>query len=418
MLQEVGNGVGVEHRQFPQDAERHHEDLEPIGQSIGQQALQTETSMQPERDAKPVVWLRYFLQPLLIALHALVADRVDQAVGVGRQDRHHAAGQDLLLEQLEIELLLARAERHQADLDPLLEIKRQVRRHRLHGGVARGGRIDRKTIRALVVLPDDLLQMPLDIDTRQRKDAVTQGEFEAAELVEAEKMHHQPKGRGIHEQREQHEQDGRDGNEVAGRFGELLVAGCHHGQHDRHRAAQASPDQDRLVAAVHGLDELEGLEHRQHAEDDQRPGRERADSNRHDTPDVEPADLEQHVGRDHRSQHEDEAVRPEFELRPELAQRRPLPWMQVGRPVGRHGERSDHDGDHAGNVDVAIGDDETQIGETHRDRSDGGIRIAQPRQDHHGDPRHGETQHQTADELAQEHTDRRSRVGRHGSRWI
>ena len=84
------------------------------------------------------------------------------------------------------------------------------------------------------------------------------------------------------------------------------------------------------------------------------------------------------------------------------------------RPVGRHGERGHDDRDDAGDVKIAVGDDETEIGEAHGDRSDRGIGVAQSRQNNDGHPRHGEAQCQTAGEFPQEHADRRGRIGRHG----
>ena len=67
-------------------------------------------------------------------------------------------------------------------------------------------------------------------------------------------------------------------------------------------------------------------------------------------PDIEPGDLRQHVGRQHRGQDEDQAVAPELELGPDLAQRRPCARMKMRRAVGRDREgRHDHRDD-AGDV--------------------------------------------------------------------
>ena len=202
------------------------------------------------------------------------------------------------------------------------------------------------------------MQVTGDVDMAQRLHAIAHGELETAELVEAQHMHHQAQRRSVHEQGEQHEQDGEQCDEVAEILRQALVAGGDHGQHDGDGAAQAAPDQDRLVAFVDRLDEFQGLQHRQHAEDDQAARREGADRHRQHAPDIEPGDLQQNVGRHHRGQHEDQAVRPELKLRPDLAQRRPLPRMEVGRPIGRNGERRHHHGHHAGNMQVAVGNDE------------------------------------------------------------
>ena len=197
------------------------------------------------------------------------------------------------------------------------------------------------------MLANDLLEMLLDVDAGKRQHAVAQRQFQPAELVEPEQVHDQAEGGRIHEQREQHEQHRGDRNEVAHRLGKLLVACRDHRQHDRHRTAQAAPYQDRLVTPVHRLDEPEALQDRQHSEHDQSAGRESADGDRENAPDIEPGDLQQHVGRDHRGQDEDQAVRPEFKLRPHLPQRGPLPRMQVRGAVGGDGQRGHHHGDNA-----------------------------------------------------------------------
>ena len=64
-------------------------------------------------------------------------------------------------------------------------------------------------------------------------------------------------------------------------------------------------------------------------------------------------------------------------------------------------------------MDVLVGNDEAEIAETHGHGRDGRIGFAQPRQDHDGDARHRETEHETTHELPQEHRDRRGRIGRH-----
>ena len=210
------------------------------------------------------------MQPLLVAGHAMVAHGVDQTVGARRQHRHHAARQDLLLEQLEIELLLARAQRHQADLHPLVEVERQLGRHRLDLGIAGRGRIDGDAFDPRVVPAHDLLQVVVDVDPREGQHAIAQRELEAAQLVEPESVHDQAERRGVDEQRDQHEQGGRKRDEFADILGQALVAGRHHGEHDRDGAAQAAPHQDRLVSLVDGLHEVGLLQHRQHAEHHER----------------------------------------------------------------------------------------------------------------------------------------------------
>ncbi len=42
------------------------------------------------------------------------------------------------------------------------------------------------------------------------------------------------------------------------------------------------------------------------------------------------------------------------------SQRRPLPRMEVRRPIGCDGERGHHHRDDAGDVQVAVGDDEAE----------------------------------------------------------
>ena len=193
--------------------------------------------------------------------------------------------------------------------------------------------------------------------------------------------------------------------------GQALVARGHHGEHDGDGAAQAAPHQDRLVSLVDGLHEMGLLQHRQHAEHHERARQQGADRHGGDAPDIEPGDLQQHVGRQHRGQHEDQAVRPELELGPQLAQRRPLARVQMGGAVGRDGEGGDHHRDDAGDVPVTVGHQEAEIGQADRDRGDGGVGFAQPRQQQHGDTRHEEAADQAADEFAQEHQDRAGRIG-------
>ena len=81
-------------------------------------------------------------------------------------------------------------------------------------------------------------------------------------------------------------------------------------------------------------------------------------------------------------------------------------------PIGSHRQRRHDDGDDAGNMEIPVGQDEAQVTEAHRHRSNGGVRLAQPRQDHHRTARHDETQQQPANEFAQEHRDRTGRVAR------
>jgi hypothetical protein len=62
-------------------------------------------------------------------------------------------------------------------------------------------------------------------------------------------------------------------------------------------------------------------------------------------------------------------------------------------------------------VKVAIGDQKAEVGEADGDRRDRGIRLAQPRQNHHRDSCHDETEQQAAHELAQKHHHGAARIG-------
>ena len=244
--------------------------------------------------------------------------------------------------------------------------------------------------------------MAVDVDLRQRQHAVTQGKLQARQLVEAQRMHEQAERRCVDEQREQHEQRGRQRDELAGVLGQLVVAGRHHGQHDRDGAAQAAPYQDGLVSVVDRLDEVDLLQDRQHAEHDQAARCEGADRHGGDGQEIKPGDLQQHVGRQHRGQHEDQAARPEFQLLPQPLERRPLVRMQMRGAVGSDRQRRHHGRDDARDVQIAIGDHEGEVGERHRHRGDGRLRFAQPRNDEHRRARQQEAQQQAAHELAQE----------------
>ncbi len=268
--------------------------------------------MKPEGHAEAEIGSRDLDQPFLVSGDTLVAHVVDQPVGICRQHGDHAARQDLLLELLEVELLLARAQRHQADLDALVEVERQIGRHRLDLGFPGRRGIGGQAFDAGIAAADDLGQVAVDVDLGQRQHAVTQGDLQARQFVEAERMHEQAKRRRIDEQREQHEQRGRECNELTGLLGQPVVAGRHHGQHDRDRAAQTAPDQDGLVAVVDRLNEVDLLQDGQHAEHDQGARHEGADRHGGHRQEVEPVDLQQDVGRQRRGQHEDQAARPEL----------------------------------------------------------------------------------------------------------
>ena len=167
---------------------------------------------------------------------------------------------------------------------------------------------------------------------------------------------------------------------------------------------------------VDRLNQAHRFEDRQHAEHHQHARGNRAQRHREQRPDIEPGDLQQHGGGRHRGQHEDQAVAPEVELDPEQAQRRPLPRMEVGRPIGGDSQRRDHDGDHAGDVQVVVGQHVARIGEAHRHRRHGRIGIAEARQDQHGHTSRDETERDAAQEFAHEDERRALELGRHLAR--
>ena len=361
--------------------------------------------MQPERDAEAEAGQRETARRLLVTRHAAVAHRVDQPVGTRRQQGHHPARQRLLLEQLEIELLFLRGQGEQPDGQPFAELERQLCRRILDLGLSRGHRVDVEPAAALVVGAHDLVELARDIDPRQRQDAIAQRELDSGELVELQQAHEQAEGRGIHEQREHHEQCGDDRREPANVLRHAVVAEHHHGQHDGDGAAQAAPDQDRLVARIDRLDEARRLQHRQHAEHHQQPGHERAARDGGEAPDIEPRDLRQHAGRQHRGQDEDQAVAPELELRPNLAQRRPLPGMQMRGPVGGDREGGHNHRHDTRDSEIAVGHDVAQIGEAHGHRGDRLLGIVEPRQEQHRRPREDEAEQDAEYEFAQEMRD-------------
>ena len=205
----------VEGGELGQHVLRHHQDLEAVGQPLGQHALVAEAALQPQAQVERAVGQREVAQRLLVALDAASAHGVDQPIGARRQDRHHAPRQGLLIELLEIELPLLGAQGQQADRQALIQIEREVGRRRLDGLVAGGDRIDVEAVDPHVVLADDLLQVMRDIDPRQRQHAVAQRELQPAQPVEAQHVHHQAERGGVDEQGEQHEQRRQHGGEFA-----------------------------------------------------------------------------------------------------------------------------------------------------------------------------------------------------------
>jgi len=127
--EQVRDRLGVEGRQLGQDTLRDHEDLEAVGKALRQHLLPAEPTMQPKSDTEPAVGPRDLREPLLVTCDTIVAHGIDQPVGTGGHHGHHSPRQGLLLEQIEVELLLARAQGDQADLDPLVEIERELGRH-------------------------------------------------------------------------------------------------------------------------------------------------------------------------------------------------------------------------------------------------------------------------------------------------
>ena len=163
----------------------------------------------------------------------------------------------LRVELAEVELLLAVGERQQADAEPDLVGEASITRIVLRqNAILTFGEAVRETLVQPVVTRQgaDLL---LQRAARQRHDAIAQRKLDRVEPVEAEQRQKVSQGRGIHEEGEQNEADRDDRYELPDRFRDELVLGDRQRQNHRHGAAETSPQDHDLVAAIDRLDEVQ-----------------------------------------------------------------------------------------------------------------------------------------------------------------
>ena len=211
----------------------------------------------------------------------------------------------------------------------------------------------------------------------ERHHPVAEGRFGRIQAVESEQAQQRTQaGRGD-EEREEHVADRQLGDEVLhrGRHGRVLADRKR--EHHGHRAAQAAPENHRLVPAADRLGQLHLGQQRQQAVEHEGAGDQGGEHQ-----DQQQAELGETHGRQQArgqdcGQQEDQRVGPEVELVPDMHQG--LPGLRVDpRPaLDREGQTGSDHGEYAGDAQVMLGDQIAEVGQADRERDLGHRRVAQ-----------------------------------------
>ena len=123
---------------------------------------------------------------------------------------------------------------------------------------------------------------------------------------------------------------------------------------------------------------LREAQHRQQQEQDGEAGGERRDDEDRHQHEVAPTHVEQQSRHQDRRQQEDERMRPEGDLLPEIVEERPVVGRDAGAPESADRQARREHGDDPGDVEQTLRGDEGEIGERDRQRSLGEPVVARP----------------------------------------
>ena len=152
-------------------------------------------------------------------------------------------------------------------------------------------------------------------------------------------------------------------------------------QHQGQRAPQAPPGDGELVDGADRLGEPREAEERQQEEEHREPrGEGRGDQHR-DQHEVAPVHVEQQLRHQDRRQQEDERMRPEGDLLPEIGEERPVVGRDPGPPEGADREAGREHRHDPGDIEETLRRDEGEIGERDRQRPLGQPVVARPGND-------------------------------------
>ena len=310
---------------------------------------------------------------------------------------------------LQQQLALAVGERDQAERDPVAVGDLGIE------GVARGRlgdpllvRLEHVTGRGVldVVLGRGLADGVAHVAQRQRQHLIAQRLIDRGQPVDAEQTDHRAERGAVDQEREQHEAGRQDRDEALDLGVDGAVLGDRERERERDRAAQAAPEDHELVAVADALGEPRRAQERQEAEQHDRARQQRAE--RHDADQQEVVEL--HA--DHQARHQDrrqdehQRARPEPQLRPDVLQEGAIVRVEaVAAERAHHQPRGDH-GDHARDIEVALGQDVDDVGQRQRQGHLGEARVPQPRHHHH--------ERATADEADQRAAEERVEERAHG----
>ena len=187
-----------------------------------------------------------------------------------------------------------------------------------------------------------------------------QGLIERRQVIEVEQADERAEGQAAHEQREERHASGLDADEALDLVRDGVVLRDGERERQRHRTAQAAPQNHDVVAQTHSLRQTHGAHDWQEHEQHERARDERRDDRERDEPHVVPADVADEVWHEQRREHENQRAGPVAELLSDVVEELPVARRDPGRSRRAHDQAGRYGRDHARNAKRTLADDEHQ----------------------------------------------------------